>query len=81
VQNGTNEAIVLGQPNEILATFSFGDQQVEAEKTRFIFDRLRSYPDTILDVKGLYTRYPDAVEIRRWKNLQTPPWFTFVLTE
>jgi hypothetical protein len=81
VQNSTNEAIVLGQPNETLATFFFGDEKVEAEKTRFIFDRLRSYPDTVLDVKGLYPRYPDSVEIRRWKNYQTPPWFTFLLTE
>ena len=76
-QNGTNEAIVLGQPSEVMAAFAFGDQKIEAEKTRLIFDRLRSYPEAVIDVKGLFEQYPDGVEIRRWKNYNVAPWFTF----
>jgi hypothetical protein len=76
-QNRTNEAIVLGQTNEVLATFVFGDQKAEATQTRLIFDRLRSYPSTAIDVPGLFRSYPDSVEIRRWKNTTVPPWFVF----
>ncbi len=76
-QNGTNEAIVLGQPSEVIATFIFGSQRVDAEQNRLIFDRLRSYPDAAIDVKGLFKQYPDGVEIRRWKNYNVAPWFTF----
>jgi len=78
-QNQTNEPIVLGQVNETLATFVFGDKKVEAEQTQFIFDRLRSYPSTDLIVKGLFPEYPDSVIIREWKNLQVEPWYTFDL--
>jgi hypothetical protein len=76
-QNSTNDPIVLGQPNEILATFFFGDQKVETNTPRFIFDRLRSYPNTVLNVPGLFTSYPDGVEIRRWKSINVAPWFVF----
>jgi hypothetical protein len=79
VQNQTNDAIVLGQPNEIMATFLFGDQQVQAEPARLIFERLRSYPDTAIDVVGLFENYPDGVVIRQWKNLKVEPWFRFEL--
>lgn len=81
VQNQTNEPIVLGQVNEILSTFFFGDQKIEGEKKQLIFDRLRTYPEITLEVKGLYTQYPDAIEIRRWKNLKVAPWFTFKLEQ
>jgi hypothetical protein len=79
VQNSTNDPIVLGQSNEILGAFKFGDQVKEAEKVQFIFQRLRTYRDTNLEVKGLFPEYPNSVEIRRWKNLQVAPWFTFNL--
>lgn len=79
VQNRSNDPIVLGQVNEVMAAFVFGGQTIEAEKTRFIFDRLRSYPNTAIDVKGLFTSYPDAVMIRQWKNVKAAPWFTFNL--
>ena len=39
VQNQSNEMIVLGQPNEVLAAFLFGDKTVEAENTRLFFTR------------------------------------------
>lgn len=81
VQNRTNEPIVLGQPNEIMAVFLFGEEKVEAEKTRLIFDRLRSYPDVVIEVKGLYDKYPDGVVIRQWKNVNVSPWFTFHFTQ
>jgi len=81
VQNQTNDPIFLGQANEVMAAFFFGEQQVEAEKTRLIFDRLRSYPDVVIEVKGLFDRYPDGVVIRQWKNLDVAPWFAFQLTQ
>jgi hypothetical protein len=77
VQNQTNDPIVLGQANEVLATFQFGDQQVQANPVRYIFDHLRSYPNTTLTINGLYAVYPDGVIIRQWKNVKTDPWYTF----
>ena len=80
VQNATNEAIVWGWPSETVATFHFGSQTVEGEKNRLIFDSLRSYPDAVITVKGLYPAYPDSVELRKFKTAQQP-WFNFQLTE
>lgn len=80
-QNGTNEAIVLGQPSEVLAAFVFGDQKVEAATPHLIFDRLRSYTSAAIEVKGWFVHYPQAVEIHRWKNYNEPPWFTFQLSD
>ena len=77
VQNQTNETIVLGQPNEVMAVFLFGDKPVEADKTRLIFERLRSYPDTAIELKGLFEEYPDGIIIRQWKGLKVEPWYTF----
>jgi len=81
VQNQTNDPIVLGQANEILATFFFAEDQVQANQTQFIFDRLRSYPETTLVAPGLFEQFPDGVEIRRWKNYNVAPWFTFTFGE
>ncbi len=81
VQNTTNEAIVLGQANEILAKFQFKDRQVEAVKKQMIFDRLRTNPQVTIEVLGLYESYPDSVIIRQWKNYKVKPWFSFRLTE
>jgi len=78
-QNGTNEAIVIGQSNQVLATFHFAGKDVEAENTRYILDRLRSYPDVAIEVKGLFSSYPVSVDIVRWKSYQVAPWFTFTL--
>ncbi len=78
-QNGTNEAIVIGTPNQTLATFHFGSQSVDAVNTRYIFDRLRGYPDVAIDVMGLYTSYPDSVDIVKWKTVNVPPWYSFAL--
>lgn len=77
VQNQTGEAIVLGQPNEVMATFHFGDQPVEAEQTRLIFAGHQSYPNTAIQLKGLYETYPDGVTIRKWKSIKEKPWFEF----
>lgn len=77
VQNTTNDAIVLGQTNEIMAAFTFKDQTVEAVKKQMIFQRLRSYSDATIEVKGLFASYPDRVIIRQWKNLKVAPWFDF----
>jgi hypothetical protein len=82
VQNSNSEAVVWGlTPSETVSTFYFGDQVVEGEKERFIFDTLRSYPDTHVTVKGLFNNFPDKVELRKFKNSGTVPWFTFLLTE
>lgn len=78
VQNQTNEAIVLGQPNEVMATFHFGDQPVEAEQARLIFAAHQSYPDTAIRLKGVFESYPDGVTIRKWKSVKEKPWFDFM---
>lgn len=81
VQNKTNDPIVLGQANEIMAALVFKDKQVEAEKQQLIFQRLRTYSKVSIDVKGLFSAYPDGAIIRQWKNLQVAPWFTFRFSE
>ena len=77
VQNQTNEAIVFGQPNEVMATFLFGDKPVETRNTRLIFEPHRSYPDTAIDLQGMYETFPDGIILRKWKGLQVKPWFEF----
>jgi HlyD family secretion protein len=77
VQNTTNDAIVLGQTNEILAAFTFKEQTVEAVKKQMIFQRLRSDSNATIEVKGLFTSYPEQVIIRQWKNLKVAPWYDF----
>jgi hypothetical protein len=79
VQNRTNAPVVFGQVNEILGTFYFSGQAIEAEKLQFVFNPLRSVPDFKLEVKGSFTTYPDSVEIRKWKTYNVKPWFTFQL--
>jgi hypothetical protein len=82
VQNASSEAVVWGlSPSETVSTFYFGDKVIEGEKERVIFDTLRSYPDTHVTVKGLFTSFSDKVELRKFKNTTTAPWFTFLLTE
>jgi hypothetical protein len=81
VQNATNDAVVWGSPSETISTFYFGAKTVEGENNRLIFDSLRSYPDTIVTVKGLFTNFPDKVELRKFKNYSTAPWFTFLLSQ
>lgn len=79
VQNRTNDAVVFGQVNETLGIFHFGDQAVEAEKTQWILNPLRSVPGAVLEAKGFFADYPDMVEIRKWKNYDVLPWYTFQL--
>jgi hypothetical protein len=79
VQNRTNAAVVFGQANEILGTFHFGDQQVVAEKEQIILNPLRSVPDVTLEAKGLFTSYPESIEIRKWKSYNVQPWYVFQL--
>jgi hypothetical protein len=81
VQNQTNEAIVMGQANEVMATFLFNGQKVEAVQKRMIFDRLRSSPQATIEVRGLFETYPDGVTLRQWKNYKVKPWFTFSFTD
>lgn len=77
VQNQSSGLIVLGQPNEVMATFLFGEEKIEAEQNRLVFAPLQSVPDAAIEVKGLYETYPDGVIIRQWKTVQEKPWFTF----
>ena len=79
-QNQSGDVVVLGQPNEILATFHFGAETVEAEPVRIILEPKRSYPNAAIEVKGSFSAFPASVDIRTWKNYQTAPWFTFDLT-
>lgn len=79
VQNRTNETIVLGQTNEILAIFYFGGETREAEKAQLVFARQQTYPEVRIQVKGDQLDYPDRVVIRKWKNYDTAPWYDFNL--
>ena len=78
-QNSTNDPIVIGQTNQILATFHFGDQTVEATNTRYTFYPQRSYDNVAIDVPGLFTSYPDSVDIVKYKDYNVAPWFSFNL--
>jgi hypothetical protein len=81
-QNTLNEAIVIGQTNQTLATFTFGSQSVTGVNTRYVFDTHRSYTDVNFDVAGLFTSYPDTVELVKYPNYtSTPAWFTFNLAD
>jgi hypothetical protein len=81
-QNSTASAIVVGgTTNQLLGTFHFGSQTVEAENVRYLFDAYRSYMNVTIDVKGLYTSYPDAVELIHYANTSAAPWFNFALTD
>lgn len=79
VQNRSSKPVVFGQVNEILGTFYFAGQAIEAEPVQKVFNPLRSVPDFTLEVKGAFTDYPDSLEMRRWKNYNVQPWFTFQL--
>ncbi len=79
VQNRTNEGVVFGQVNETLGTFYFDGQPVVAEKTRWILNPNRSVPSATLEAKGLYTKFPEMIEIRKWKSYQVDPWYVFQL--
>lgn len=81
VQNNTDGAIVIGLPNQVLATFHFGGESVNAVQTRYFFDAYRSYPDIHIDVMGFYEEYPDSVEMVKFTNTVAPPWFTFGLVD
>jgi hypothetical protein len=81
VQNATNEAIVIGQVNQILATFHFGDQAVDAVNTRYIIDSMRSYSNIEITVPGLFNSYPDSVDLVKFKSFPNQkPWFTIKLS-
>ena len=81
-QNGTNTPIVIGgTTNQLLGTFHFGSQVVDAVNTRYILDAWRSYPNVYIDVQGLYTSYPDSVELVRYKSTTASPWFTIDLSD
>jgi hypothetical protein len=79
MQNSQTETLVLGQTNEILGNFYFSGLAVEAEKTKIVLIPQRTKTDAILAVKGLYTEYPDTIEIRKWRDYKEKPWFTFAL--
>lgn len=79
VQNRTNEGVVFGQVNETLGTFYFDGQPVVAEKTRWILNPNRSVPSVTLEAKGLFTEFPEMVEIRKWNSYQVDPWYVFQL--
>ncbi len=79
MQNRTNQPFVFGQVNEILGTFYFAGEPFEAEQTQIILNPLRSVADAKLEVKGFFPEYPESIEIRKWKNYTTAPWYVFEL--
>jgi hypothetical protein len=79
IQNRSRETVVFGQTNETLGTFYFGKDAVVADDTRCILAALRTNTDCVLSIQGLYEEYPEQVEIRKWKNYDVDPWYTFLL--
>lgn len=78
MQNQTSDVVYFVQPYDSLAVFHFGDQTVEADKTRkVVISGLRTSYDEAIMVKGLYTSYPNWVEIRKWKGYVVNPWYSF----
>jgi len=59
--------LVFGQVNETLGTFYFDGQPVVARETRWILNPNRSVPSATLEAKVLYTKFPEMIEIRKWK--------------
>jgi hypothetical protein len=79
-QNNSNDAIVIGSSSQILATFHFGGQSVDAASTQYVIDRLRGYSNIDVTVPGLFTSYPTSIDLIKYKNYPTEkPWFTFNL--
>jgi hypothetical protein len=90
-QNSTNDAVVWGLSTQVLATFHFpasvcgaapapcAQQAVEAVNSQIIIDRLRSYPTAVIQAKGLFSAYPETVDLVRYKNFNGGPIFTFRL--
>ena len=78
-QNHTNDPIIFGQVNETLATFEIGGKAVEAEKTHLALNALRTNNNLALDIKGYYDVYPTRVDIRKWRDYNEKPWFSFTL--
>ena len=39
--------------------------------------QLARYSNATIEVKGLFTSYPERVIIRQWKNLKVAPWYDF----
>ncbi len=78
VQNRTNEGVVFGQVNETLGTFYFDGQPVVARETRWILNPNRSVPSQPRG-KSLVHKFPEMIEIRKWKSYQVEPWYVFQL--
>lgn len=78
-QNNTNDPIVIGSQNQVLASFQFAGKTVPATNTRYIIDSLRSYTNIEITIPGLMTNYPDSVQLIQYTNYKVAPWFTFTL--
>lgn len=76
-QNTTNDPLILGQRNHILATFHFKDQNVDAEPNQIVLQRRSTNQDMVITVKGTFTSYPTSVDIVKIIGVQVPPWYTF----
>jgi hypothetical protein len=78
-QNTTAEDINIGLPNQVLATFHFGDQSVDAVNKHYFFNPYYSDENVYIDALGLFARYPQSVDILKYKTYITTPWYTFNL--
>jgi hypothetical protein len=79
VQNATQESVVWGSPSQVLATFHFNGQAVQADQKVIVIDRLRSYPAVTIEAHGLFDTYPDAVDLVQFILYTGGPWYTFQL--
>jgi hypothetical protein len=81
-QNTTGKDVYMGYSTQILATFYFGTESVDAVKVLTVLSNNQTYNDYAIDVAGLFDTYPDSVEIIKYVDYpQYAPWFTFTLTD
>jgi hypothetical protein len=81
-QNTTGKDVYMGYSTQILATFYFGTESVDAVNVLTVLSNNRTYTAYSIDVAGLYDTYPDSVEIIKYVDYpQYAPWFTFTLTD
>lgn len=76
-QNTTADDINIGLANQVLATFHFGDQTVDAVNVHYFFNPYYSDENVHIDVMGLFPSYPNSVDILKYKTYRTEPWYTF----
>ncbi len=76
--NQNEDVVYFTQDYDSLAVFHFDTQAVEADKThKIVVSGLRTAYDEVITVKGLYTSFPNWVEVKKWSGYYVNPWYSF----